>query len=101
MDQLSHKAKDPVKLDEEFIKIMKQVERCYDFMTRHDKVKVEHWTKKLCQVTSNVQWKQNRNLYGMLLLDMLLAGSLTEPFNKMPADGPLPILNKQLLVAFI
>lgn len=86
------------RLDEQFIEIMKEVEKCYDDMSRHDKVKIEHWTKKLCEITMNVAWKRNRNDYAALLLDMMWSGHLGEPFDKLPADGPLPILNKQLIV---
>lgn len=97
--QSLQKVKDPAtRLDEQFVSIMKEVERYYEGMSKHDKVKIELWTKKLCTATANLLWKQNRNVYSMLLLDMVLNNNLEEPFNKIPSDGPLPILNRQLLV---
>ena len=39
------------------------------------------------QVTSNHEWKRNRNLYAVLLLDMVLNKRLEKPFVKVPPDG--------------
>lgn len=44
-------------------------------------------------VTQNAQWKKNRNLYCMLLLDQLFNGKLAKPFVKMPPDEALPMLS--------
>ncbi|CDW78282.1 UNKNOWN [Stylonychia lemnae] len=43
-------------------------------------------------VTQNLQWKKNRNLYSMLLLDQILNRKLGKPFIKMPTDESLPML---------
>lgn len=91
--------KDPTtKLDEQFIGLMLEIERQYVYMNKHEKVRIDQWSKKLCQNTLNISFKEDRNLYAMLLLDMVLNRQLTEPFNKMPADGPLPALNRNALV---
>lgn len=37
----------------------------------------------------NPVWKQNRNNYCKVLFAMLKTSKLTEPFNKLPPDGPL------------
>lgn len=67
------------KLDEEFVYYMLQIESRYASFNKHEKIRIEQWVrprliqaKKLCQVTANVVWKKNRNLYAMLLLDMVL-----------------------------
>ena len=44
-------------------------------------------------VTQNAQWKKNRNLYCMLLLDQLFNRKLAKPFVKMPPDEALPMLS--------
>lgn len=56
-------------MDEEFIKIMLKIEETYQLMSKHHKIRVEAWTKKLCQVTTNEVWKKNRNLYARILLN--------------------------------
>ncbi len=86
------------KLDEQFIKIMLEVEKNYGSFNKHDKIRIEQWSKKLCQVTINPTWKQNRNLYALLLLDAILKGNLTDPFNKIPPEGSLVGLNKHIVV---
>ena len=35
----------------------------------------------------NSQWKRNRNLYAIWLLDMILNKILEKPFTKVPPDG--------------
>lgn len=87
---------DPI--DEEFIKYMLEIEQKYVHFKKHDKIRIEQWTKKLCQVTSNPIWKKNRNLYAKLLLQNVLSRSLNDPFNKGPPEGPLAKLNKVEIV---
>lgn len=67
-------------------------------MNKHYKIRVEAWTKKLCQVTTNEVWKKNRNLYARILLNQVHKGNLSEPFDKRPPEGPLPKLNKYLVL---
>ncbi len=45
-------------------------------------------------MTTNVVWKKNRNLYAMLLLDQVINKRIENPFNLMPPDGHLSVLNK-------
>lgn len=56
-------------MDEEFIKVMFKIEETYQTLNKHQKIRVEAWTKKLCQVTTNEVWKKNRNLYARILLN--------------------------------
>ena len=59
-------------------------------MDKHAKIRIRAWCKKLCQITTNIIWKKNRNLHALSLLDMILNGRFEEPYNKFPPDGPLP-----------
>lgn len=86
------------RLDEEFIKTMLEIEKHYALFNKHDKIRIEQWSKKLCQVTSNPTWKQNRNNYALLLQNSVINGMLNEPFNKIPPEGSLPALNKHVVV---
>ena len=62
-------------------------------MDKHAKIRIRSWCKKLCQITTNVNWKKNRNLHALSLLDMILNGRFEEPYNKFPPDGPLTFLS--------
>ena len=73
---------------------MLEVEERYKNFGRHEKIRIEQWSKKLCQVTTNTAWKRNRNLYAMLLTDSVLNGKLIKPFTLVPPDSHLPVLNK-------
>lgn len=86
------------RLDEEFVKIMTEIEKRYSNFSKHERIRIEQWSKKLCQVSVNTIWKQNRNLYAYLLLDCILNKSLKEPFNKIPPEDYLPSLNKHIIV---
>ena len=66
-------------------------------MDKHSKIRVESWCKKFCQITNNVEWKKNRNLHTISLLDMILNEHYEEPYTKFPPEGPLPILPKFLV----
>jgi len=86
------------RLDEEFIRLMTEIEKHYTPFNKHERIRVEQWCKKLCQVAINKIWKQNRNHYAFLLLHCILEGTLTEPFNKIPPEDYLPSLNKHAVV---
>ena len=60
------------KSDEKFCQYMIGVQERYVDFGRHERIRIEQWSKKLWQVTTNVVWKRNRNLYAMLLLDCIL-----------------------------
>ena len=62
-------------------------------MDKHAKIRIRAWCKKLCQITTNIIWKKNRNLHALSLLDMILNGRFEEPYNKFPPDGPLIFLS--------
>ena len=48
-------------------------------------------------MTNNVEWKKNRNLHAICLMDMILNNRFEEPYNKFAPDGPIPILSKTLV----
>ena len=62
-------------------------------MDKHTKIRIQTWCKKFCQIISNVNWKKNRNLHALNLLDMILNDHFEEPYNKFPPEGPLPFLS--------
>ena len=66
-------------------------------MNKHDKIRVESWCKKFCQITNNTEWKKNRNLHAICLLDMILNGHYEEPYDKFAPEGPLPIFPKHIV----
>jgi hypothetical protein len=55
--------------------------------------------KKLSQVTNNKEWKKNRNIHAICILDSLLNNNFETPYNKFPADGPIPIISKSIVKA--
>ena len=62
-------------------------------LDKHTKIRIQSWCKKFCQIISNTNWKKNRNLHALNLLDMLLNEHFEEPYNKFPPEGPLPFLS--------
>ena len=66
-------------------------------MDKHTKIRIQSWCKKFCQIISNINWKKNRNLHALNLLDMILNNKFEEPYNKFPPEGPLPFLSLSLV----
>ena len=66
-------------------------------LNKQKRLRINAWCKKFFQVVNNVEWRKNRNLHAIYLLDMLINDKLEDPYNKMPKDGPLPILPKTLI----
>ena len=52
-------------------------------MDKHTKIRIQSWCKKFCQIISNTNWKRNRNLHALSLLDMILNEKFEEPYNKL------------------
>lgn len=77
-------------LDRKFYTMMLEIDKRYQTdnkLQKHEKIRIEQWSRKLCQVTKNTSWKRNRNLHAMWLLDMILNKKLEKPFNKVPPDS--------------
>lgn len=83
--------------DREFISLMITIEKKSDKLNKYDKLRIKNWCKKLCQVTNNIEWKKNRNLHAICILDAILNEHFEEPYNKFPPEGSVPILNKALV----
>ena len=73
--------------------LFKEIETCMKDLDKHTKIRIQSWCKKFCQIISNTNWKKNRNLHALNLLDMLLNEHFEEPYNKFPPEGPLPFLS--------
>ena len=83
--------------DKEFISLMLTIERRSEVLNKYDKLRRKNWCKKLCQVTNNIEWKKNRNLHAICILDSVLNEHFEYPYNKFPPEGSVPILNKALV----
>ena len=83
--------------DREFISLMLTIEKRSEILNKYDKLRIKNWCKKLCQVTNNIEWKKNRNLHAICILDSILNEHFEEPYNKFPPEGSVPILNKTLV----
>ena len=73
---------------------MSEIEKRYKVFGKHERIRIEQWSNKLCQITVNNEFKKNRNLYCMLLLDWVLNGKLIKPFIQVPTESYPPILSK-------
>ena len=83
--------------DQEFINLLGEIEKRTEQLKKHDKLRIKSWCNKLCQITSNTEWKKNRNLHAIALLDSILNERFEEPYNKFAPDGPIKIINKTLV----
>ena len=83
--------------DREFISLMITIEKKSEQLNKYDKLRIKNWCKKLCQVTNNIEWKKNRNLHAICILDSILNEHFEEPYNKFPPEGSVQILNKSLV----
>ena len=83
--------------DREFVSLMLTIEKRSEDLNKYDKLRIKNWCKKLCQITNNIEWKKNRNLHAICILDSILNKHFEEPYNKFPPEGSVPILNKALV----
>ena len=85
--------------DLEFGLLIREIEN-YIYSSTYDKsvrIRISNWCKKISQISNNLEWKKNRNLHAINLLNMIINGTIEEPYNKNPSDGPLQILPKTLV----
>ena len=83
--------------DSEFVNLMLEVERLLENFSKSDKLKINSWAKKLCIPTMNIEFKKNRNLYAIKLLDNVFNGKLEDPFTKFVKDKELKLLDPILV----
>ena len=79
--------------DAEFVKLMLEVQNLLENFSKSDKLKINSWAKVLCIPTMNIEFKKNRNLYAIKLLDNVFNGKLEEPFTKFVKDKELKLLD--------
>jgi len=83
------------KYDYEFINLILEIEKRQEDLSKGQKIKIQSWIKKFCIPTENLEWKKNRNLHAILLLDMILNNRFEQPYDKFPKeDEALPLLSK-------
>ena len=83
--------------DAEFVNLMLDIQNLIQDFCKSDKLKINSWAKILCVPTINIEFKKNRNLYAIKLLDNVLNGKLEDPFNKFAKDKELKKLNPILV----
>ena len=83
--------------DAEFVKLMFEVQNLLDDFCKSDKLKINSWAKKLCIPTINIEFKKNRNLYAIKLLDNVCNGKLEEPFTKFAKEKEIKLLDPILV----
>lgn len=83
--------------DAEFVNLMLDIQERIDNFCKSDKLKINSWAKVLCIPTINVEFKKNRNLYAIKLLDNVLNGKLEDPFNKFAKDKELKTISPILV----
>ena len=85
--------------DQEFLNLLVEIEKQTVKINRHDQLRVKSWCKKLCQITNNVEWKKNRNLHAICILDNIINERFEDPYNKFAPESPVPIINKTVVKA--
>ena len=83
--------------DKEFIFLLQKLENNSIGFLKKDLLLIDAWCKRFCEVTSNLDWKKNRNLHAIFLLDMVLNNKLEEPYSKLPKFETLPLLSKSIV----
>ena len=83
--------------DAEFVKLMLEVQKLIENFSKSDKLKINSWAKKLCVSTMNNEFKKNRNLYAIKLLDNVINGKLEDPFTKFAKEKEIKLLDAILV----
>lgn len=83
--------------DKELSYLILEIEEKSKCFAKSDILKIDAWCRKFCEITSNLEWKKNRNLHGIYLLDMIMNKRISDPYNKFPKGETLPMLNKALV----
>lgn len=79
---------DPVQ--KQYSNLVSSIGKVAYLLSKHDSIRLKHWLEKLAVPVTNGVWRQNRNLYLKILLEMIAEGELLKPFNHSPPEGPLP-----------
>lgn len=68
--------------DIEFLGLMQEIYDRIDNFGKGDQLKINSWVKTLMIPTKSIEWKKNRNLYAIVLIDQMIQKRLEEPFLK-------------------
>ena len=85
--------------DAEFVNLMLDIQNLIYNFSKSDKLKINSWAKILCIPTTNIEFKKDRNLYAIKLLDNMLNNKLEEPFNKFAKHHELKQVNPIIIRA--
>jgi hypothetical protein len=88
--QHQQQATDWESLESTFMKCLREIEKAYLVLPKVHRIRVEKWIEKLVITGNNPTWRKHRNAFARLLLNQVIAKHLSEPFNVLPPDGPLP-----------
>jgi hypothetical protein len=94
----------PTAEEAEYRLVRKQIEDSTFFgktCSKHVRIRLDKWLKRLDQVGSNRVWATNRNNYLKLLSLMCHCGILTRPFLTLPPNTDLPHLPKHEITQII
>jgi hypothetical protein len=83
--------------DKELTHLILEIENNSKSFSKKELLIIDAWCKKFCEVTSNIEWKKNRNLHAIYLLDMIMNKRIEEPYNRFPKEETIPTLNKALV----
>jgi len=73
--------------------LRKEIEKRYTkVFSRQNCIRIEQWSKKLCQAINNQVFKKIRNNYALILLEQTLRKKLEKPFCNLPSEDNLPPL---------
>ena len=83
------------KYDKEFLTLLLEIQKFLFNLEKQKRLMLNSWIKVLCLPNQNLNFKKNRNLYAIKLLDNLLNKKLEPPFNKFaPETADLPKLDQ-------
>ena len=77
-------------MESTFLKCLREIELAYVHLPKILRIRVEKWVEKLAGTGNNPTWRKHRNAFARLLLNMVVTRNLSEPFNVLPPEGPLP-----------
>lgn len=86
-------------LDNEFKYLVGSIIEYSKVFSKRDQICIYSWIKKFTEVTSNIEWKKNRNLHCIYLFDMILNEKLRDPYNKQAKNEILPKIDKALVLS--
>lgn len=75
------------KYDKEFVGLIREAEARIEKLDKGKKIKLNSWLRCLIVPSKKTEWKRNRNLYLISLIDNLINNRLDEPFNAFAPDN--------------